>query len=472
MALQIIQKPLFGDASNKGLPVGQQLIFSVLDATTVATYFNVKYRAQVYVYNQTPTSADSIGIFETTPNNAGAGIWDFRPVLETFVSADNLAVSSPTSASLTRYKTAEVPNTPMHLIDKYSLNANSAKRLTISFSVYGSITATDPIIQVGSNVGSSQFTMFNGVLQYDDVLTLDNKNYGYDLQEAKLYTAKATGKFLSNAPTTQYANVDDYGAFAFLNFMPIANDSYAIEEIEFKLYQKDGTQYPGVGAGEIITSPINTLTKSAYELMYAGVFPGNLRGWSSTFRAFILAHPDGYYTIKSTNFGGTISSSTYTINLNCPTNLGYTPIRLTWLNQWGVWDYYTFTQKSTKSISTKRAPYNQISGTWNEETLGISGYQGGRKNFRVNTSEKIKMNTAYVTEEEGLWFEELINSPEVYILNGYETETPPYDTITNKYVEPVTLTTSSYTRKTRANDKLMQYTIEVEKSKNRRTQSV
>ena len=74
--------------------------------------------------------------------------------------------------------------------------------------------------------------------------------------------------------------------------------------------------------------------------------------------------------------------------------------------------------------------------------------------------------------KEGHWFEELINSPEVYILNGYETESAPYDSITNKYVEPVTLTTSSFTRKTIANDKLMQYTIEVEKSKNRRTQSV
>ena len=114
-----------------------------------------------------------------------------------------------------------------------------------------------------------------------------------------------------------------------------------------------------------------------------------------------------------------------------------------------------------------------MSGTWNETTLAINGYQGGRKNFRVNTSERIKMNTDFVTEAEGVWLEELINSPEVYILNGFDdTEVAPYNTITNKYVEPVTLTTSSYTKKTRANDKLMQYTIEVEKSKNRRTQAV
>ena len=40
------------------------------------------------------------------------------------------------------------------------------------------------------------------------------------------------------------------------------------------------------------------------------------------------------------------------------------------------------------------------------------------------------------------------------------------------YINPVRLTTSSYTKKTVANDKLMQYTFEVEKSKNLRTQSI
>ena len=466
MALIINQKPYYGSsATSIGLPVGQQIIFSVIDTNVLANYFNVKYSAEVFVYN---TSLGlSIGTFETTPNNAGAGIWDFRPILESFVSADNLGVPSPTTALATRYKTDEVPNTPIHLIDRYSKSANSLKRLAIVFRVYGSVTPTDPILQIGGGTGTGQYSFFNGVLQYDDVLRLTNNDYGFDLEAAGLYTAMTQGKFLSNAPTTQYANIDDYGVFAFLNFMPVATSSFGIQYITFRYYSSAGIQQ---GAAETILQPFN-LGGADSQFLYAGVFPGNLRGWSSAFRAFIIAHPDGYYTIQANTYQP-YYSALYTIQLNCPTNLGYTPIRLTWLNQWGAWDYYTFTQKSVKSISTKKAPYTQISGTWNETTLGISGYQGGRKNFRVNTSEKIKMNTPYVTEEEGHWFEELINSPEVYILNGYETESAPYDSITNKYVEPVTLTTSSFTRKTIANDKLMQYTIEVEKSKNRRTQSV
>ena len=80
------------------------------------------------------------------------------------------------------------------------------------------------------------------------------------------------------------------------------------------------------------------------------------------------------------------------------------------------------------------------------------------------------MNTDFFSESESEWFEELINSPEVYILEGFQTDAS--NSALNNYVIPVRLTTSSYTKKTVANDKLMQYTFEVEKSKTLRTQSV
>ena len=92
------------------------------------------------------------------------------------------------------------------------------------------------------------------------------------------------------------------------------------------------------------------------------------------------------------------------------------------------------------------------------------------KSFRVNATEKIKINTDFVNETESEWFEELINSPEVYVLEGYKSDSP--FPLLNTYVTPVRLLTSSYTRKTIANDKLMQYTFEVEKSKTLRTQAV
>jgi hypothetical protein len=80
------------------------------------------------------------------------------------------------------------------------------------------------------------------------------------------------------------------------------------------------------------------------------------------------------------------------------------------------------------------------------------------------------MNTDFVSESENEMFEELINSPEVYILDGYQDDVN-YSAL-NQYVKPVRIITSSFTKKTVANDKLIQYTFEVEKSKTLRTQSV
>ena len=131
--------------------------------------------------------------------------------------------------------------------------------------------------------------------------------------------------------------------------------------------------------------------------------------------------------------------------------------------------------KSSKMISTKGSTYQQLEGSWNESTYKINGFKGGKKAFRVNATEKISMNTDFISEAESEWFEELINSPEVYILEGFQSDLNLSSLnipAMNQYVTPTRLTTSSYTKKTVANDKLIQYTFEVEKSKTLRTQAV
>ena len=197
-----------------------------------------------------------------------------------------------------------------------------------------------------------------------------------------------------------------------------------------------------------------------------------MQNWSTVFQALVTAGTiqGGYYTVRAEDITAAPSLRAYTIQVNCPSGKGYESIRICWLNQWGAWDYYTFTKKSVKSISTKGTTYQQLGGTWNEDVYRLDSYRGGKKSFRVNATEKIKMNTDFVSEDDTVMFEELINSPEVYLLEGYQTDSG-FSSL-NNYVTPVRLTTSSFTRKTIANDRLMQYTFEIEKSKTLRTQSI
>tara|TARA_R110002153_G_scaffold134544_3_gene283938 strand:- start:8037 stop:9464 length:1428 start_codon:yes stop_codon:yes gene_type:complete len=475
MATLIEQNPLYDQ-----IVVGQDIIFTVSNTGIVSGESNVKFIAEVHISNNLPpnpsVNTDVIGTFKTTPNNAGVGIFDLSPVLESFVKSDNLAGYN-SDYKLTEQGANSI--VPIHLIDKYSRNRNALSYLAIQFKI--EYTDTDGFIVTTDPVNSDSYNIFNGYLKYTDILDLADtpftqttgNNFGYPIPQ-KFTLQQDSGQFLTNAPTTQYANVNDYGTFSFLTITSIPTKIrlvyYNSSNVSIGQEDVDYTYSNGAVA--------NLDAKASKRLFYFGGFPANLRNWSSTFNALVSAGTieGGYYTVEpifaaATNFG-----QKYTINVNCPNTKGFESIRLCWLNQWGAWDYYTFTMKSSKTISTKGSTYRQLEGTWNESTYKVNGFKGGKKAFRVNATEKITMNTDFVNESESEWFEELINSPEVYILNGFQSDIQFSGVLTipamNQYVTPVRLTTSSYTKKTIANDKVMQYTFEVEKSKTLRTQAV
>ena len=480
MANNIAQKPLFTI-----LPVGQQIIFTIENSSIVNNYWNVKFLAELHV-GRSPISLSStsglIGTFKTTPNNAGVGIFDFQSLLENYVGPQNIGGGSGDGS---RYKGVSIYDQPhpIHVIDKYSRNIQSIFYFAIQFKVEYSTSATSPVsIDSNQTVNSDSYLMFNGVLQRENYLTrgevnasgtlVQGANYGYDLESNLFYpgTGAAGSKFLTNAPTTQYANINDYGTFAFFDRLPNAADR--VDLIRLKYYNSAGVQ---IGTEDVVNNTTNggvtaanTFVTTKY--LFIGAFPGNLQNTSTTFKTLVAAGTiqGGYYTAElKTNAGG--SNQLYTINLNCPTAKGYESIRLAWLNQWGAWDYYTFTMKSVRTTTTNRTTYTQMGGTWNDSVYEIEGYKGGKKNFRVNSTERIQINSDFLTEADAVWFEELMNSQSVYILNGYNATESTF-TITNKYVEPVLITTSSYTRKTIANDKLIQYTFDLERNKTQKTQ--
>tara|TARA_R110002096_G_scaffold22256_1_gene71839 strand:+ start:152 stop:1549 length:1398 start_codon:yes stop_codon:yes gene_type:complete len=465
MATVIEQEPLYPQ-----LPVGQEVIFVVSNNTIVSGFTNVRFIADVYVSNTTPTAISTssipIATFKTTPNNAGVGIFDFRQVVENYVSADNMAANN------SKYKlvvtTDDTPH-PIHLINQYSRNKKAARWLNIEFKTQytdanGNVQIDTPII------ANDNYQLFNSYLKYSDILTMGTgptaNNFGFSLGNFNL--SSDTNKFLTNAPKIQYANLEDYGTLAFLS----PNDN--LEYIKLIYKNSAGVQ---IGFTTVTKNSFNGAYSSfsseiSERLLYFGCFPANLQNWNTTFKALVTAGTiqGGSIIVQAFDNSDDEISDDYTINVNCPDLKGFESIRLCWLNQWGAWDYYTFTKKSVRSISTKGSTYEQLAGTWNEASYRVDSYKGGKKAFRVNATEKIKMNTDFVSESENDMFEELINSPEVYILEGYQDD-GSFSAL-NQYVKPVRLTTSSFTKKTVANDKLIQYSFEVEKSKTLRTQSV
>ena len=470
MAAQIEQSPLYGLA-----PVGQDIIFTVSDSSVVSNFTNVKFIAEVHISSGLPpnpnTSTDLVGTFKTTPNNAGVGMFDFRPIIESFVNADNLAARG---SSYKSGLNAVTRNIPLHLIDKFSRNSNIVRYLFVRFKIeydnnYGRIITKD--IE-----DSDLYTIFNGYVKHTNLINIGaTGDFGYNTQRFYLngvaVIGDLPGRLLTNAPLIQYANDTDYGTISFISTEVGYNNK--IDIMTVKYYDSSGA---AIGTADKIPNNVTTggytnfTSETKNQLMHFGCYPGNLRNWSTNFASVLALGTLSYYIVCAVNSLGQEITETLRVNLLCPNLKGFEPIRLTWLNQWGVWDYYTFTMKSLKKILTKGSTYQQLEGTWNEKIYQPNGFKGGKKSFRVNATDNITMNTDFVSEAESEWFEELINSPEVYILEGYKTD-KSFSSL-NTYVIPVRLTTSSYTTKTIANDKLMQYTFEVEKSKTLRTQAV
>jgi len=278
-------------------------------------------------------------------------------------------------------------------------------------------------------------------------------------------------EFMTNMPVNQTVNAKDYGTLTF--FRNSTLDRFRIE----------WTTHSGTGSGAftLLLSSANGASSAANlgsniqrQFIYLGCGPANIRQYISSFDTLLTANDIDFYTIKPQDSSNNQVGQTMTFSVNCPTLKGFEPIRLCWLNQWGGWDYYTFNMKSIKTFTTKGSTYNQLGGSWDKEAYKLNSFKGGTKSFRMNTTEKITINTDYIDEKEGRAFEVLVNSPEVRILTDYieETSSEFEENANNNYVIPCRLTTQSITRKTKANDNLIQFTFEIEKTKILRTQSI
>ena len=533
MALQITQRPLYNTLAAGQEIV---FVVNESTGNIVTTKTNVNYVVEIRVATDSSelnSTTSIIGEFKSTPNDKGVGVFELSTILENYVSPDYNGVNTEISAGETVQTTwrgnsfllNDQPRYyhPIHLIDRYCISQNAIKYVRVKFTMEYLGADTNNPNAVGKDPYliaqySNDLLIFNGVLYDTDILKFSNTagrrfDYGYNLvatddttrpsyiiQNSGFTTTTAKGQMLSDAPLTQEARLTDYGTLPFLNFLRAAQNSFnvgnvtlspnSIGVIKISLYSEAGVQLGSTieaenrqvnGGYSAHDTDINFNFFATTRLIYFGAFPANLDG---AYIADNVTYADwnthkanvAYYTLQpfqqSTTSHDIPIGSEYRINI-VKSDCKYESIRLVWLNKHGVWDYYTFRKKSVRSLATNRTNFTQLAGTWNDNNYSNRGHSGGEKNFRVNTRESIKMNTDFVTEADAIWFEQLINSTEVYILNGFNTDGAILDAgNVNRYIEPVTVTTSSYTRKTRGNDKLIQYTFDVQRASNRRTQRV
>jgi hypothetical protein len=255
-----------------------------------------------------------------------------------------------------------------------------------------------------------------------------------------------------------YIQETDYHTISFLN----DNGNFAsdIDNIIIKYYDSSNSiigtlkyiENNSTNGGE---APTGTLT-DAKRLLYFGCGAGNLEAQSVN----TAARPSNfsnwaYYTIQ----GAASSSDSYAARTkvyyfikqdgSCK---GFKVRRLAFRNSLGAYDYFNFKKKSTQTIEVNRNTYSTMLGTFNKSKYRYNNTQRGKKTREVTAVLKETLNTDWITEQDANLLEKLIMSTDVYIVENADTT----------YTQGVVVTDSSFVRKTNANDKLIQYTIQIE----------
>lgn len=158
----------------------------------------------------------------------------------------------------------------------------------------------------------------------------------------------------------------------------------------------------------------------------------------------------------------------YTITVKQIEECKYPVHKIVFLNRWGALQDLYFFKKSTESLEATRENFNKSVFEARQISYGIpigsstctesytynvySDTAHSKKTFNTNATESIVLNTGFVNELMNPYFEELMVSEYVWMVDS------------SNVVYPVNLKDSSFTYKTGLNDRLINYTMNFEKS--------
>mgnify|MGYP003135875877 CR=1 FL=1 len=331
------------------------------------------------------------------------------------------------------------------------------------------LQASLPLMTPRSAAGYIQgtdFNVFNGSGSSDRFLSdLETSSGDYNLSG-----------YINYVQWNDATDVGDYHTVAFLN--DTANFDSETNYVEIVYYNSSGAvignkQYilndSSNGGWEPDNSEATTPSdpmENKYQLLYFGAGPGNLEesiveSWNGTSEVFGGAQPSNftnwaYYTVRmcSNKSPATISYKTapYYFIKQDGSCKGFKVRRLAWRNSVGGYDYFNFKKKSTQTVGIQRNNYNSLIGTYNKSQWRYNNTQSGKQTRQVTATLKETLNTDWISEQDGNLLEKLIMSTAVYIVENADTT----------YTQAVMITDSSHVRKTIANDRKIQYTINIE----------
>ncbi len=143
--------------------------------------------------------------------------------------------------------------------------------------------------------------------------------------------------------------------------------------------------------------------------------------------------------------------STEIINVETLQECKYEPKKVTFINKFGVLQDIYFFKKSVENMNVNKESYksNTLSGSTYDRSNHVY------RDFNVLAKESVTLSSGFLSEEYNEVFKQMMLSERVWVTNITED---------GEQVLPINVKTSDITYKTSLNDKLVEYTIEFDKS--------
>lgn len=267
------------------------------------------------------------------------------------------------------------------------------------------------IVQFGEQYGPS-----SGVTTYPDLTSrtafaynavFDNIDYlSYD---NKAWTLEDSGtRFLTDCPEINHTITDKLLIGFLVNATNVGN------YLEVSTYEADGSFQDTVR----ILNPYNTISANErrsidVDVSYAWLTSLTTGDLASGSAPFIVVNT-AFYTVKMVDNTFADTSETIRINIvdTCSKN---TPVRFKFMNNYGKYDYYTFTGATKKNVAIKRNSFKKPDYDWSASGYTRTSRSRGSTQYETVLTDTLTVVSDWLTEDESAWLEQLVSSPDVYV---------------------------------------------------------
>ena len=303
----------------------------------------------------------------------------------------------------------------------------SVMRKNYSMFITEELLQPDGTYVDGDRWDSELKTVWNGVRNTLDWLDFDYNDFDI---------SQNNKRFLTDAPTTQYI---DSNQSAFLYFFTEQAD---VAQVRLRGYDATGANITNGFIDVSSGSKFNRVAIGTYDIENS-----DASDWS-TGNPTTFLNGVTYYRVNVLTASGTSETITYYVNKRCSK---YTPIRLHWLNRMGGFDSFNFSLKSMQETDIERGSYRKQHHRMGSSSWLYDQSSRGTTDYNIQTMDKLTVNTPFLTEAESVWMNDFATSPVIY------------QELNNKIIA-MSGKAKMINKKTSLNDKLMQYTFELDYS--------